>query len=687
MGSAVLTNSVAVHVGQSSPTTNYNSSPGLYLRTSSGADQLGYLYFPRPFPLGATIITAKVKFYNAYEMSSATHTLTFQRLNQSFSASKVTYNTRPTSLIAGTKAVTKTGVVAVNTEWEIDVTDWLQSIANGGVNYGMRVISNEAVIRTLYSDIHPSAQYRPRLEVTWSDAPSTPSGLAPSGGRAVGLAKPVVRAAYVDVSGATALQAIQVQINATDVWTTPAFDSGIVLTSVPELDLAGFSPRAATISTTNASTTITAATATFDAADIGGSIVGAGIPAGATITAVASGTSATISAAATATGTPSVTITRAYAGVADGATVFWRVRMQDAAGLWSGWSAAATFRRDDKGTLAVSNPPSGTPKVEDTTPPIIWTFTGETQAAYQVQISHDENGTRVLDWDSGKTTSTVSTVTVPVGRITEVGKTFRVTVRVWDSKQREATPGDPAYVEVVRDFTFTPGVTTGTTGLTAVAGDPRPKTTLTWQRTSAPDTFNVTRNGKVLPAGSGLLPGEVFVSGTTYSWVDNSPSPGRPLTYAVQAVVNGIASATNATAVVTVKSVGVWLREPVTGLELCVLGDVERSFILGRTQATLQPIAPNANEVVINQSLGGLKGRIEGELHSYAGLTAQQWRDQYLQLRALRVKRLWLTVGDYTFQAVCDFDNYGHRGPPGTRFKVGFDFTQQDAIASALLGS
>lgn len=53
--------------------------------------------------------------------------------------------------------------------------------------------------------------------------------------------------------------------------------------------------------TTNLSSTVTSASAVFTAADIGRKITGAGIPAGATITAVGSATSITISAAATAT--------------------------------------------------------------------------------------------------------------------------------------------------------------------------------------------------------------------------------------------------------------------------------------------------------------------------------------------------------------------------------------------------
>jgi hypothetical protein len=60
--------------------------------------------------------------------------------------------------------------------------------------------------------------------------------------------------------------------------------------------------------TTNASTTVTSATANFTSADIGRTISGTGIPGGATITSVTNATTVVISAAATATGS-SVTLT------------------------------------------------------------------------------------------------------------------------------------------------------------------------------------------------------------------------------------------------------------------------------------------------------------------------------------------------------------------------------------------
>jgi hypothetical protein len=621
MGSAILTNAIATSVSSASPSSSNYDVLGRLQTCASSPEAISYIFFTRPFPLGATILSAKLYFYTQ-TMGTGTHTFTFQRLNQSFSASKVTYNTRPTSMISGTKAVTMSGSQPDLEPWELDVTDWMQTISSGGKWYGWRILGSESTTRYIYSENHTVAAYRPRLEVSWSDAPETPGGLSPAGGRAVGLAKPVLKGVYRDVSGSTQLAFMQVQLNATDSWGAPTYDSGLVGVVVPEFDLNN-----------------------------------------------------------------PPTPAPAYAGLADGATTFWRVRFQDAAGVPSSYSAAASFKRDDKGTLTVNSPPSGTPTVEDATPPILWTFTGETQAAYQVQIRHVANNVQVIDWDSGKVTSTATSVTVPSGKINEPSSTtYTVTVRIWDNKQREATPGDPTYVEVVRNFTFVPGATVGTTGLTVVAGDPRPKATLTWQRTSAPDAFNILRNSKVIAAG--LLPGDLFVSGTTYTYVDNSPSPGRALTYSVQGVVGGVASASNATAVVTVRSSGIWLREPVSGLELCLAGRDSRSFTLTEMGVVLQAIAPTAPEVVINQTLGGLKGTIVGTLENIYGKTAQQWRDQYLQLRALRVKKCWLTVGDSTIQVVAhSFEPYEPLPTPEIRFRVGFAFAQQDSVNNLLTAS
>jgi hypothetical protein len=66
--------------------------------------------------------------------------------------------------------------------------------------------------------------------------------------------------------------------------------------------------RAVTVTTTLSSTAITAPAGTFQEEDAGRTIAGAGIPAGATLSAITSDTDATLSAAATAGGTVTATL-------------------------------------------------------------------------------------------------------------------------------------------------------------------------------------------------------------------------------------------------------------------------------------------------------------------------------------------------------------------------------------------
>jgi len=64
----------------------------------------------------------------------------------------------------------------------------------------------------------------------------------------------------------------------------------------------------------------------------------------------------------------------AYAGLADGATTSWRVRVRTTGGL-SAWSEWATFSRVGKGTVTITNPGATS---GDGTPPLQATFTGAT---------------------------------------------------------------------------------------------------------------------------------------------------------------------------------------------------------------------------------------------------------------------------------------------------------------------
>ena len=196
----------------------------------------------------------------------------------------------------------------------------------------------------------------------------------------------MVRFDYTDVSGSTTLDAVQVQVDAADSWTSPDWDSGEVTATVPELDLAA----------------------------------------------------------------------AGWSGLADGESTWWRVRVKDAAGLWSDWSDGAQFSRATKGALTLTNPPDLDPSlsyVEDTTPPITWAYTG-TQTAWMVVLFEDGQPWQRWLWTSGKVAGTETTVTPPPGVIKRTDRTYWVKVMVWDDALREYTPGDPVYQPIYRAFTY-----------------------------------------------------------------------------------------------------------------------------------------------------------------------------------------------------------------------------------------
>lgn len=610
MGSAVLTNGLMSGFYASQPTRNvYQLNVAI---RSSGAplgEGRALIYFARPFPLGATISSAKLVLYTSgADAQTGTLTLTAKRIKTAATFSRVTWNTKPTTYFAGTPSVSRTGPTPFGTMWEIDVTAAMQSVSAGDAWYGFELSGNFNPGIPFFGPTTPRVDYRPRLEVTWSDAPSQPRQLAPAGGRAISVPKPIVRCDYVDVSGDVTMQAIQVQTNSTETFTSPDFDSGTVLADSPELDLS----------------------------------------------------------------------TTAFAAMTDGQVVYWRCRVQDGAGLWSDWSDPVSFTRDVKGTLTLNSPSSGTPTVEDSTPPISWTFTGETQAAYQVTITETRTTGEVKTWTTGKITSTANEVTPPTGVISSPDSAYSVTLRIWDTKQRETIPNDPAYVEVVRSFTFAPSATvTATSSPTFTPQAPYPRAVVGWTRATDPDSFTILRNRDVV--ASGLVPNDVRVSGPTFAWTDTGAPPQTSLTYEVLAVVNGKASASNPTVTGTLQSQGIWLADATRANEVMIFDKEEQSTVYGEASEPVFPVG-GTEVVLVTQSLRGLEGTIKGTLHDTTpigiAITAQEWRNKLLLIKAKAGQKCWLTIGDRTIQCVIRSLSINRRATSPLSFTVSFDFYQ-----------
>ena len=226
----VLRNPVDAFTGSANPTTNHADSKALYVQQDAS---YVWLHFNRPFPLGATIVEATLRLYTKGSWNT-TPTITVRRALDRWGVNHITWNNQPPA--SSRLAQLTQSSAGDDDEWAIDVTDLLQTVADGGVWYGFRVGSDNPN-RLAFNSSVAGAGTRPQLEVTWSDAPQPPETLKPSGGLAVSVGKPLLSFDFTDHRGNTALQAVRVQIDPNGTWANPAWDSGTVLATEPELDL------------------------------------------------------------------------------------------------------------------------------------------------------------------------------------------------------------------------------------------------------------------------------------------------------------------------------------------------------------------------------------------------------------------------------------------------------------------
>jgi hypothetical protein len=311
----------------------------------------------------------------------------------------------------------------------------------------------------------------------------------------------------------------------------------------------------------------------------------------------------------------------AYGGLADGATVYWRVRVQDGAGLWSGWSPVGWFTRQAKGTLTLTNPPASPAEVMDATPTITWTFTGQTQRAYRVIITDPATPSRFL-WDSGVVTSTANAVNVPAGIINTPGKSYFVIVHIADTHNRRSSPGDPTYVEATRTFTLSPSAATPpVTNLTGAADGFRAWYALEWDRTGSVDYFYILRDGVVVDE---VTPAEVLVSGTHFRYVDRGASPRVNHTWSVAAKYDAIMSTSNPTVVGLVRLVTTHLSDVYGGHEVFLFNPNVQAA-RAESSEVHYPLG-QASPVLITQALRGYEGTLAGVIvqDEVPGLTGRQ---------------------------------------------------------------
>lgn len=555
-----LKNASDSYVSEKYPSRNYNNAQKLFLADGSAADtRYAYMYFGMPSGMADTTLTRGLLRLVSGAGFGGAVTITVQRLTSKFSANRVNWNNKPTATATNQVSVTKTGAAA-GTVWEFDIKAMLQAVANGTPWYGIRISITGSSAKWLYS-AQAADQYRPELDIQWSDSPDMPENLIPNNGLAVSVAKPTLQWDFIDPSGDQTMQGATLKLYGSlanaQADTAPLLNITVPIT-VPQFDLDD--PAAA-----------------------------------------------------------------AYGGLAADGTLWWRVLNTDGAGLPSALSDVASFTRKTKGALTITNPAAAVAPdpafVTDNTPPFSWTFTGRTQVKYEVILTTPEApGTNL--WTSGIITSTDTAVTPPEGKITVLGKTYRLIVRIYDDQPRIEVPDDPIYVEQFRDFVYQgDGTVAKVTGLTKTSDNILGKTILEWDDGTAPDEYVIIRDGEAVDTGMAV---DLLVAGTHYKYTDDTASPRKQHTWEVARKVNGKQSTGNLTVQATPKAVAPVLSQLGGGKSVLFLNpDVAAERV---ESSDIHYILGSAPPVLITQSIRGYEGSISGVLANNVapGLSADQ---------------------------------------------------------------
>ena len=222
------------YVRQDAVTANTGGLTFLTLTGAGGGEQRhGYVYFPRPFPLGVTVEPTYLDYHQRGGATGGSRTLTVQRIAApGFKESTINYSNKPT-VVGATASVTQGNSATDGRLWRFDITALLQEVADGAEWYGIRISSNNTTNMGLYSS--ESDVFQPGVIASWSDKPQAPTVLSPSNGRAVSIARPTLRFDFTDTSGDMTMLGYRVLMNlgGPDA-VTPDYDSGDVTLGIPE---------------------------------------------------------------------------------------------------------------------------------------------------------------------------------------------------------------------------------------------------------------------------------------------------------------------------------------------------------------------------------------------------------------------------------------------------------------------
>lgn len=546
------------------PARNYGERPWLALKNDAPVKRAFVGFSLKAIPPDATIHSATLRL-RLRDTWAGSHDITAQRVNSKWSERRVTWDNQPTVTGATASATVSSG--SAGDLVSIDVAALVAAaVERGAAWHGIRLSVDGSGTFLLHSSEVASRINRPVLRVEYSVVPDAPTRLRPRGGNAVNASQPKLAWDTEDQSE------LRVQVNATDAFGAPDYDSGWVVSEEPGWDLA------------------LASSPSFDAID-------------------------------------------------DEDERYWRVKVKDSDGNESPWSLSAHFERHTYGTFAIDSPATDGDAVEDSTPTIITSLTGRTQTriGWGVAAQADESPIVRGTEDPGSFFTGIVTddpsFELPKGIVTDPDLTYRITVRAWDEFDRGTAVGERSFVQDDRLFIYDPtaGVTP-VSDLDAVQTDISPKVTLTWTRSSAPDSYDIWMDGKIIEQQ--IDPADVFVSGTSYAYDTWLARPGEEHAFVVVANDDEQDSTSNPEATLTPTCKGLWLVAPDDDLVVLLhTGDPVR-LELGEVGSTFE-LLNRPSVVRITDSLRGWEGELTGRLKSSSRATVREERTALLALKEL----------------------------------------------------
>lgn len=575
MSTHLLNAGRAAWVSEADPRNTYFDRPALQLDGTGSNEKRGFLWFPNAVSRkGDTVLSATLTLYVSGTWSSNV-TITAKRVTASWKHREVKWGgsgSNP-SVTAANAASTLVAAGTPGQAIELDVTDILNDVANGGAWYGFRLEIDANGPLKVHSPYASNATRRPTLLVDITSKPDAPDALEPDGeAYAVADSSPVLSWSF-DSNDVNAYQAeSQVQVSEVEGdYSAPVYDSDWQSNDLTnwdsDLDAAG--PMSLDTGYTyywrvrvrdqNGQTSPWSDEATFQYAVLGDiQIVD---PAGEDETVTDS--------------SPTITW---YTDDAEQKQI--RIRV---------WESSA----GELGNLL---------------------YTRQWQSAVQDSLTEGDEGYSGID------TYTIPT-TVPNRRgdgdaiIAKPGQYYTVEVAMRDEYARP----DADYVYDRREFQFQANAPIDPPTDLVLYPEGTPYVELTWERATEPDFWAIYVDGESVAEIEGS---EASLGGTSYSYKYWGALPGVSHLYTVRAKTStdGFSVGPFEQAA-TIAPVGIWLCYPALGIAVPILGNDEISQALSETSASFG-LLNRRDPVRVVSRVGGYEGSVSGVIAEWQGASA-----------------------------------------------------------------